>query len=85
MLTILFGLIVAAASSQQMNAPPSSLHCGAGNPVVWVNTESHVYHMKGSKYYGNTAHGEYMCRRSAIAAHNHEAKSEKNSTESTKH
>lgn len=57
----------------------SALHCTADNPTVWVNTSSHVYHMKGSPYYGNTKHGKYMCKRSAIAAHNHEAKDEKGS------
>jgi hypothetical protein len=41
---------------------------------VWVNTDTHVYHFKDSRYFGHTAHGEYMCRRSAIARHDHMAK-----------
>lgn len=57
----------------------ATLQCTVDNPTVWVNTETHVYHLKGSPYYGNTAHGKYMCKRSAIAAHNHEAKNEKHS------
>lgn len=47
--------------------------CSAGNPRVWVNTDTHVYHMMGSRYYGHTAHGAYMCKRSAVGAHNHMA------------
>ena len=27
---------------------------------VWVNSNSRVYHCPGTRYYGNTAHGEYM-------------------------
>ncbi|MDQ6826925.1 MAG: hypothetical protein M3Z14_06990 [Candidatus Eremiobacteraeota bacterium] len=49
------------------------MRCGPGNPRVWVNSDSHVYHMMGSRYYGHTAHGMYMCKRSAIGAHNHMA------------
>ncbi len=51
------------------------VHCGSGNPRVWVNSDTHVYHLRGSRYYGHTAHGMYMCRRSAIAAHDHMAAS----------
>lgn len=51
------------------------VNCTASNPRVWVNSDSHVYHMMGSRYYGHTAHGMYMCKRSAIGAHNHMAPS----------
>lgn len=33
---------------------------GGGNGRVWVNTESHVYHREGSRYYGKTKKGKYM-------------------------
>jgi hypothetical protein len=38
-----------------------------GNPLtkVWVNSSSHVYHCPGTKYYGNTKHGEYMTQKQA--------------------
>src|SRR5258707_6456074 len=31
-----------------------------GNGQVWVNTESHVYHKAGSRFYGKTKQGKYM-------------------------
>jgi hypothetical protein len=36
--------------------------------VVWVNTESHVYHYQGTRYYGRTKKGAYMCEADARAA-----------------
>ena len=58
-----------------MPHPVATVHCTASNPRVWVNTDTHVYHMRGDKYYGKTQHGMFMCKRSAIGAHNHAAKS----------
>ena len=43
--------------------------CPAGDPVVWVNTASHVYHAQGTKFFGHTAHGMYACTSQAVAAH----------------
>jgi len=28
--------------------------------MVWVNTESHVYHKEGSRFYGKTKQGKYI-------------------------
>ncbi len=38
-----------------------------GAPVVWVNTKSKVYHAAGSKTYGHTKEGAYMCESDATA------------------
>lgn len=51
-------------------------HCG-GDTVVWVNTKSHVYHFAGSKDYGQTKRGAFMCRADADRAGKfHAAKNE---------
>jgi hypothetical protein len=35
--------------------------CGS-DTVVWVNTKSHVYHFPGSREFGQTKHGAFMCQ-----------------------
>ena len=34
--------------------------------MVWVNTESGVYHTEGSRWYGKTKHGQWMDEQDAI-------------------
>ena len=36
--------------------------------VVWVNTPTHIYHYSGTRYYGHTRSGGYMCEADARAA-----------------
>lgn len=50
--------------------------CKSGDPVVWVNTNSHVYHLEGSKYYGSTKEGKYECKTAADTEGDHQAKNE---------
>ena len=38
-----------------------------GQPVVWVNTASKVFHVAGSNTYGHTKVGAYMCEADATA------------------
>ncbi len=45
-----------------------------GNDRVWVNTETHVYHVQGSRFYGNTRHGAYMTEAQAKAEGDRPAK-----------
>ncbi|NHN89196.1 hypothetical protein [Acetobacter conturbans] len=40
---------------------------------VWVNLQTHVYHLPGSFWYGATQHGKYMCMQQAVAAGNTQA------------
>jgi hypothetical protein len=44
------------------NAPAQ----GGGHGLVWVNTESHVYHREGSRFYGTTKKGKYVTEQEAI-------------------
>jgi hypothetical protein len=36
-----------------------------GTAVVWVNTRSRIYHAKGTRDYGKTRSGFYMCQSEA--------------------
>ena len=36
--------------------------------VVWINTDSKVYHYQGSRYYAHTKQGAYMCEADAKAS-----------------
>ncbi len=44
--------------------------------VVWVNLTSKIYHFSGTKNYGNTKRGAYMCERDTAAAGMRAAKNE---------
>src|SRR6266536_3329075 len=48
-----------------------------GDTVVWVNLDSKVYHFAGTRNYGTTKRGAYMCEREATAAGSRAAKNEK--------
>jgi hypothetical protein len=70
----------AAAAPKPMAAPSASeMEVKAKCPsdtVVWVNTKSHVYHFAGTRDYGNTKSGEYMCEAAAKSAGSRAAKNE---------
>lgn len=45
-----------SAESQAQKHCPSDI-------VVWVNTASGVYHLRGMRWYGNTNSGAYVCQK----------------------
>ena len=51
------------ASAQTAAKAPAP---GGGHGLVWVNTETHVYHKEGSRFYGTTKKGKYMTEAEAI-------------------
>ncbi len=43
---------------------------------MWVNTETHVFHKEGSRWYGKTKKGKYMSESDAINEGDHADKGE---------
>lgn len=62
------GLVPAAAPAATSTAMPA---CAAGDPVVWENSRSKVFHLQGDSYYGKTKSGSYACQSTAVAAGYH--------------
>jgi hypothetical protein len=52
-----------ATKGPETNATPAP---GGGNGLVWVNTETHVYHKEGSRFYGTTKKGKYVSEADAV-------------------
>ena len=78
------------APMQQPTAPRSTASLEAGqfadeasakarcpaDTIVWVNLPSKIYHFAGTRSYGTTKRGAYMCEKEAIAAENRASKTE---------
>jgi Helix-hairpin-helix motif len=57
--------------------PAQTAAPGGGPGMVWVNTETKVFHEPGDKWYGRTKHGKYMKESEAVAAGYRAAKQKK--------
>jgi len=67
----------ATQPSRHIPGPQAQQAPGGGNGQVWVNTETHVYHKEGSKWYGRTKRGKYLSEAEAQKEGYHAAKNEK--------
>ena len=38
-------------------------HCDSSDIVVWLNTATGIYHLKGMRWYRNTTSGAFICRK----------------------
>jgi len=58
----------ASASLAQFDTEgDAQAHCRS-DTVVWLNTNSGIYHEKGMRWYGRTKHGAFVCRKEANVA-----------------
>jgi hypothetical protein len=64
----------AALATDQYATEGAAKTACAGDPVVWANLSGKVYHMSGTKYYGKTRRGAYMCQKAANGDGYHESK-----------
>jgi hypothetical protein len=60
----------------QFASPQEAQSRCPGATVVWVNQRSHIYHFAGTRDYGHTKQGAYMCEADAQSAGNRAAKNE---------
>jgi hypothetical protein len=62
------------AKSASAEAATTAPALSGGHSLVWVNTEKHVYHREGSRFYGTTKKGKYVTEREAIQTGNKAAR-----------
>lgn len=68
-----------SGANQFADEGQAKARCPSGT-VVWANLKSKVYHFSGTKSYGNTKSGAYMCETDATADGFRAAKNEKHPT-----
>ena len=64
----------ATGAGQFTTAAEAQARCPS-DKVVWVNTKSHIYHYAGTRSYGTTKQGAYMCEADASASGDRASKS----------
>ena len=54
--------VLAQQSPKFTTEQEAARHC-PGDTVVWLNSETGVYHFKGQRWFGRTKNGAYECRK----------------------
>ena len=64
---LLLALSLGPAFAENLQLFPTELkarqHCDSSDIVVWLNTATGIYHLKGMRWYGNTTSGAFICRK----------------------
>ncbi len=63
----------AMVTGEYADEASAKAHCPT-DTVVWANTTSKAYHLAGTKYYGKTKKGAYMCQKDADSSGFHAPK-----------
>ncbi len=61
------GTVISTSAAEYGSEMEAKAHC-PGETVVWANTRSKIYHFAGSRSYGNTKNGAYMCEKDTAPA-----------------
>ncbi len=70
------GTTISTGAGEYATELEAKAHC-PGEPVVWANTRSKIYHFAGTRAYGSTKAGAYMCEKDTASAGFRSAKNEK--------
>ena len=68
LITVLLSLLVCGSSAQPVinrDQPVATQSSGPANVIVWVSTNSGVYHCPNTRWYGKTKSGRFMTQREA--------------------
>ena len=68
LITVLLSLMACGSSAQPVvnrDRPVATQSPGPANVIVWVNTNSGVYHCPNTRWYGKTKSGRFMTQREA--------------------
>jgi len=64
-----------SGAGQYTTEAQARAHC-PGDTIVWANTHSDIYHFAGTRNYGTTVAGAYMCERDSLQQGMRAAKNE---------